>query len=193
LQNVRIDLGLVLSNDGIHFREPVPDFKVIERGREGEWDSIALLQGHAFAQVGDETYVWYSHWDTREEGLPWEIGLATLRRDGFGYLGRQQANAPGHCVTATVPRGRGQRSVRVNVEGVSEAHPLTVELLDAQDRPLAGYSGANAAKVVRSGTRQLVEWPARPDRLAPSDTEFSIRASFPEAGDVRLYAVYVGP
>lgn len=35
----RSDLGSVLSNDGIHFREPVPNFKVVERGAEGEWDS----------------------------------------------------------------------------------------------------------------------------------------------------------
>jgi hypothetical protein len=192
LYGVRIDLGLIVSNDGIHFREPVPNFKVIERGHEGQWDSIALLQGHAFAQVGDETYIWYSHWDCEERSRPMEIGLATLRRDGFGYLSRRQADAPGHCVTATVPAARDKRSVRVNVEGASAAHPLRVELLDAQDRPLAGYSGANAAKVVQSGTRQLVEWPAQADRLAPADTEFSIRASFPEAGDVRLYAVYVG-
>ena len=48
-----IDLGLIVSNNGIHFREPLPDHKVIASGAEGEWDSIALLQGHAFVNVGD--------------------------------------------------------------------------------------------------------------------------------------------
>ena len=67
LLGVHIDLGLVVSNDGIHFREPVPDFKVIARGKEGEWDDIALLQGHAFANEGDKTMIWYSHWDTGGE------------------------------------------------------------------------------------------------------------------------------
>ena len=190
---VRIDLGLVVSNDGLHFREPVPNFTLIERGKSDEWDSIALLQGHAFAQVGDQTYIWYSHWDPEERSRPMEIGLATMRRDGFGYLSRQQADAPGHCVTATVPVSRDGQHIWVNVDGVSNANPLTVELLDDRDRPIPGYSGASAAKVASSGTRQLVKWPARPDQLGPRDGEFSVQVSFPETGDVRLYAVYVGP
>jgi hypothetical protein len=44
LHGMRIDLGLVVSNDGIHYREPVPNFKVIPRGADGEWDSVSLLQ-----------------------------------------------------------------------------------------------------------------------------------------------------
>jgi hypothetical protein len=63
LYGVRIDLGLIVSDDGIHYREPIPDFKVIARGNEGEWDHFSLLQGHAFANVGDKTYIWYAHWD----------------------------------------------------------------------------------------------------------------------------------
>src|SRR5208337_129046 len=77
LLGTRIDLGFIVSNDGVHWREPAPDFKIIARGsearsearvaqrarQEGQWDSIALLQAHAFANVGDRTYLWYSHWD----------------------------------------------------------------------------------------------------------------------------------
>ena len=193
LYGVRIDLGLTVSNDGLHFREPVPNFKLIERGKSDEWDSIALLQGHAFAQVGDQTYIWYSHWDPEERSRPMEIGLATMRRDGFGYLSRQQADAPGHCVTAAVPVSRDGQHIWVNVDGASEANPLTVELLDDRDRPIPGYSGASAAKVASSGTRQLVKWPVHPDQLGPRDGEFSVQVSFPQTGDVRLHAIYVGP
>jgi hypothetical protein len=193
LYGTRIDLGLTVSNDGIHFREPIPNFKVIARGEPGEWDSIALLQGHAFAQVGDKTYIWYSHWDCEERQRPQEIGLATLRRDGFGYLSRQQADSPGHCVTATFAASSDKRSVWVNVEGASESSPLTVELLDDHDRPLPGYSGANAAKVTKSGTRQFVEWPAQPGHQAPRDVDYAVRVMFPQTSDVRLYAIYAGP
>ena len=193
LHGMRIDLGLVLSNDGIHFREPVPGFRVIPRGKDGEWDSISLLQGHAFADVGEQTYIWYSHWDSEDQFRSMDIGLATIRRDGFGYLSRQDADAPGHCVTATLPASAAGRQVWVNVEGASDAHPLTVELLDGRDRPLPGYSGADAAKVTAPGTRRLVEWPARPDHRGPRDGEFAVRLTFPQSGDVRLYAVYVGP
>ena len=42
LHNVRIDLGLVVSNDGLHYREPIPDFAVIPRSNSSQWDSIGL-------------------------------------------------------------------------------------------------------------------------------------------------------
>jgi len=58
LWGTRIDLGLIVSNDGVRFREPVPDFKTIARGGEGAWDNICLLQAHAFANVGEQTYIW---------------------------------------------------------------------------------------------------------------------------------------
>jgi len=33
---MHVDLGLVVSNDGIYFREPVPGFQVISHGAEDE-------------------------------------------------------------------------------------------------------------------------------------------------------------
>lgn len=55
--NVR--LGLLISNDGVHFREPIPNFILIPRG----WDAdVTVPDTHA------------------------AIGLATLRQDGFGSL-----------------------------------------------------------------------------------------------------------
>lgn len=150
-----------------------PANPVLRRGPKGAPDNgHAILYGTVIKD-GDKFRMWY-------------LGMIEADLKKFG-------DTTGHCATATLPKADEKRNVWVNVEGVSSAHPLTVELLDAQDRPLAGYSGANAAKIVQSGTRQLVEWPAQADRRAPSDTEFAIRVSFPESGDVRLYAVYVGP
>jgi hypothetical protein len=71
---VTADLGLILSNDDIHFREPVTDFKVLTHGAANEWDNLALLQGHAFANVGERTLIWYSHWDTKGELKGMESG-----------------------------------------------------------------------------------------------------------------------
>jgi hypothetical protein len=79
-------MGFLLSNDGIHFREPAPDFAFVPRGAKGSWESDAILQGNGFENVGDKTYVWYGGWDndvTRPD-VHAEIGLVTLRRDGFG-------------------------------------------------------------------------------------------------------------
>lgn len=191
LWGTRIDLGLVVSNDGIHFREPVPDFKVIPRGKDGEWDSIALLQGHAFANVGDKTYMWYSHWDCEGQFRSQEIGLATLRRDGFGYLSRHNTNAPAHFVTSVVePRRRASKLV-VNADGLSPEAPLTVELLDESDRPMRGFSGADVAKLANAGTQLEVVWPKSRSSRLPTAKRFAIKVSFPTTREVRMYAVNV--
>jgi hypothetical protein len=189
LWGTRIDLGLIVSNDGVHFREPVPDFKVIARGSEGAWDSIALTQGHAFANVGDRTYLWYGHWDCDGLGRTQDIGLATLRRDGFGYLACHDPRQPGHCLTATLPASSEGSRLAVNVEGVTPENPLIVELLDDRDRPLAGFSGPQAAKITAPGVDRPIQWPANP--RGPIGQAFAIRVTLPP--NVKLYAVYVKP
>jgi len=176
LLGVRVDLGLVVSNDGIHFREPLPDFKVVARGKEGEWDDVALLQGHAFVNEGDRTMLWYSHWDTGGKGKPMEIGLATLRRDGFGYLSAQTNAAPAACETAFIDMRKGEK-LYVNAEGVAPEAPLKVELLDERLRVFG------AAQVSRSGLRV----PA----LALPAGRAAVRVSLGAGSAAKLYALYV--
>jgi len=113
------------------------------------------------------------------EGM--EIGLATWRRDGFGYLSLQRPEAAGHFVTRLV-EGR----VALNVEGVSAASPVTVELLDERDRPVAGYSGAEAARVTEAGTRVAVKW-ASARAVAE---KVAVHVGFPAGSTARVYAVY---
>ncbi|HEY6167592.1 MAG TPA: hypothetical protein VI454_06105, partial [Verrucomicrobiae bacterium] len=192
LWGTHIDLGLIVSNDGVHFREPVPDHKVIAHGAEGEWDSIALLQGHAFANVGDKTMIWYSHWDTGAQLRNMEIGLATLRRDGFGFLSRKVPGSPSQFVTAPFEVRRRRAKLLLNVDGVAAANPLTVELLDELDRPLRGYSGADAARVVEAGTRREIEWPKPRSSQLPTSRRLAVRVSFPVGSDAKVYALYVG-
>jgi hypothetical protein len=185
LWGTHVDLGLVVSNDGLHFREPVPDFKVISRGGEGEWDNVALLQGHAFANVGDRTLLWYSHWDTGASLKNMEIGLATLRRDGFGYVSTRQKAAAGSFITDAFPIGEGTPEVRVNVEGVDADKPLTLQWLDDHDRPLG-----EATKVGESGTQVAVRW-SGPVPL-PQGGRAALKVTFLPGSEARVYAVYVG-
>ena len=191
-KGVTIDLGLIVSNDGIHFREPVPGHKVIARGGEGEWDSIALLQGHAFANVGEKTMMWYSHWDTGGKLKDMEIGLATMRRDGFGFLSRKVHGVSAHFVTAPFEVIRGDMKLHLNVEGVSNDAPLRVELHDEFDRPLAGFSGDDAGLVRESGTRCEVIWPKPKDGNLPANRRIAVKTTFPRNGDAKFYALYAG-
>lgn len=190
-QGVSIDLGLILSNNGIHFREPVPDHKVIARGTEGEWDHIALLQGHAFANVGDKTMMWYSHWDTGGKLQNMEIGLATMRRDGFGYLSRKVPDSSAHFVTAFF-QTQGAMKLFVNVKDVTSAAPLTIELLDENDKPLPEFSGTNSAHISQSGTRRQVVWPTQQSGLLPGNQKLAVRVNYPDKGKPKVFALYVG-
>jgi hypothetical protein len=191
LRGVRIDLGLVLSNDGIHFREPVADFKVLACGPAGAWDDVALLQGQAFLNEGERTMIWYSHWDTGGKLKSMEIGLATLRRDGFGYLAPQKGHAAASLVTAPLPPG-GSGKIRLNVEGATADLPLRVELLDARHQPLTGYGGDAAARVTASGTGVEVNWPEARRAGLPAGGPLAVKVTFPGGSAARVYALYVG-
>jgi len=85
-------------------------------------------------------------------------------------------------------RPDGPARAYVNAEGVTEALPLKVELLDERDRPLAGYSGDAAALVTKPGVRQPVQWPSGPQTPG---APFALRLEIPAGSDARLYAVYV--
>ncbi len=193
LHGMRIELGLVVSDDGIHFREPVADFAIIERGKPGEWDSISLLQGHAFANVGDRTYLWYSHWDNESKFRNQEIGLATLRRDGFGYLSRQVEGESSHCITTNLPACASGYRLKVNVDGVSSAQPMTVELLDRLGNPLPDFSGAKAGRLTEPGVGREVVFPVGPGPVGLDGRPFAVKLGFPDGSDARLYAVYAEP
>lgn len=189
LEGLKIDLGLCLSNDGVHWRDAFPGKVYLPHGKEGEWDSIALLQGHAFVNVGDLTYLWYSHWDCEGGFRSQEIGLATVRRDGFASLQRHDAGDPGHVVSTLVtPRADSVR-IRLNVAGVSPDAPVQVELLDARDQPFAGYSGEDAARVSAAGTATDVTWKRGPE--IDVDTPFAVRVTLPDSDQVQLFAIYV--
>lgn len=187
---VRVDLGLIVSNDGLHFREPVADFKVVARGGEGEWDNIALLQGHAFVNDGDRTMIWYSHWDTGGKLQSMEIGLATLRRDGFGHLSAKEDDNDSHFITAPLALKPGTKLL-INVEGVSAAAPITVELLDDRDRPLPGFSGPNAARVSTGGLQQEVVWPGTRAPNLPAGRTVAVKVHFPIKSEAKVFALYL--
>ena len=181
---VHIDLGLIVSNDGIHFREPVPNFKILARGQEGEWDDIALLQGNAFVNVGEQTMIWYSHWDTGGKLKSMDIGLATLRRDGFGHLSRKQEDNDAEFVTSTFATGKNSK-LSINADGVTPDAPLSVELLDHLDRPVAGCS----ATITTSGTRQQIAWPV--GAALPADRQIAVKVRFPANSKARVFALYI--
>lgn len=183
-KGVHVDLGIIVSNDGIHFREPVPGFKVVARGELGAWDDIALLQGHAFVNEGERTMIWYSHWDTGGGMKTMDIGLATLRRDGFGHLSRMKETNDAHFITDTFTAGKGAK-LHINVDGVTPDAPLAIELLDHRDQPVAGFS----AKLASNGTRQPIAWTN--GTTLPAGGRFAVKVKYPANSSAQVFALYI--
>lgn len=190
LTGTQTELGLILSNDGIHFREPATDFKVITCGKQNEWDHISVLQGNAFVNDGDETKIWYSSWDTSGRLRTMEIGLATLRRDGFGYLSLMELDNDALFITTTLEAGSKEKLI-INVEGLTPETPLRIELLDHLDKPLKNYSGGQAAVIHSNGTQVEVSWQGR--NYLPVNRKFAIRVIFPANSNAKMYALYLRP
>ncbi|MBL9191299.1 MAG: hypothetical protein JNJ82_03000 [Opitutaceae bacterium] len=196
-------LGLLISNDGVHFREPLPNFEfstVGERGRD--WDHSGLGQGDGFENVGDRTYIWYGaptdQGAGRNSGLgfPREggVGLLVLDRDRFGFLSLRNPDRDGILISAPIAATRPVR-LSLNLEGAGPDSPVHVELLDAWNRPLAAYASSAGATVTRSGLRQPVTFASGSAVIDLPDQPFRIRATMtgPLRSSLRIYALYLAP
>jgi hypothetical protein len=198
---VTIDLGLIVSNDALHFREPIPDFRFIPAREEQEVATgrASLAQGQGMVNLEDKTHYWYEAWGQPGGG----VRMATWERDRFGYFrmfdkeflprdpyGR---SLQAHFISCPMKVGRASARVSVNADGLSEHCELTVELLDREFQKIPAYSGSNCIPIRTSGLRQAVNWRARQNPEAFSHP-IRVRVNFggirPE--DAKLYAVYVG-
>jgi hypothetical protein len=192
IKDRRMDLGLLVSNDGIHFREPIPDFAFLKAGNDGAWDQRGLVHGQGYWNVGDKTYIYYGAWDpSHDNDGGGAIGLATMRRDGFGFLSARDAE-DGVLTTAPIANTRLKASLYLNADGLSQDARLVVELIDKLGSPIRGYSGADAATIQQSGLRVRVAWAGR-DVMNFPNPQFRVRIRFtgPAAAQARFYAAYI--
>lgn len=187
----RMDLGFLVSNDGIHFREPIPDQVFLPRGADGEWDERGLIQGQGFENIGDRTFIYYGSWDISQvRRRPPQIGLATLPRDRFAHLSTRDPVAS-QFTSMPVPN-TGARVLHLNVDGLSGSAGLRVELIDRLGEPVVGYSGRDAAIVRQSGLRVPVTWPNR-SRIECANAAYRLRITWEgtDAAGIRFYAAYL--
>ncbi len=206
LLGLTTDLGLVVSNDAIHYREPVPGFVMVHHGTDAEWDARAVLQANAMANVGDETLIWYSNWNTsRSDGAPpiarklsaetqlrmFAVGMARMPRDRFGYFSKSlpttvEEGPAASCLTRSIRLDRPSR-LYANVASVSATRPLEIALVDDAERPLAGYT----AKLTRDAFKEPIEWAGGLQEL-PAGVPFRVKAIWAANVDqAKLYALYV--
>ena len=162
-----------------------PDNPVVRRDPKGAPDhGHAILYGTVFKD-GDHTMIWYSHWDTGGKLKSMEIGLATLRRDGFGYLSRQQLDSDAEFISSFFTLNV-KSNISINVSNVSPELALEIDLLDHLAQPIPGFHGKNAARIRTNGTRVAVNW----SKPLPADKKLALRVRYPGDSLAKVYALY---
>jgi hypothetical protein len=187
----RMDLGFLVSNDGIRFREPIADHPLIRAGADHEWDARGLIHGQGFENVGDQTFIYYGAWDVSGAGHGTSgVGLAIWPRDRLAHLSTRD---PGDGFFTSLPLANaGSATLSLNVDGLSDRAFLRVELIDRAGAPVSGYSAETAAMVRQGGLKQTVAWRGGTKITCPN-AAYRVRLTFagPDAAAIRFYAAYL--
>lgn len=168
---ISCDFGLLVSNDGVKFREPVKGHRFLRREDSlvapvpGHNFNTILCQANGILNVGDETRIYHGRWrnaDGRDEqdSLKYysgEVALATLPRDRWGALGLNPEKNEGIVCSAVfeLPTTGGTVSLNADI-----ARAMRVEILDEHFQPLFEFSGANSGTLDTDGGLDCaVTWP----------------------------------
>ena len=191
------DLGLLISNDGIHFREPAKGHVFIHRDEspatviEGHDYNTILCQTNGILNVGEKTLIYHGRWRNAGENhldesikhYGAEVGLATLSLDRWGGLSLIPGSEKG-VVLSCLTELSGDDRISLNADGLAN---IKVSLLDENFRPIPGFENAGAQGCC--GFNAKVEWEGRLSNLAGRKVYIQITMHKGES-DPKLYAIY---
>jgi hypothetical protein len=200
------DFGLVVSNDGLAFREPVKGHVWLSAGESpappvsGRRIPTVLTQGNGILNVGETTYIYHGRWRNAGDGKSQpgyqitdrysEIALATLPRDRWGALGPYPDRSDGSVWSAPFVLPGSGCDVILNAEG---ARGMRVEIADERFTMLPDYSGKNCGTVTEAGGLDCrVKWPGK-DLAALAGKRVRFKACLKKSDGVEpmLYAIYL--
>jgi hypothetical protein len=192
------DLGLVVSNDGIHFREPVKGHVYISRvdsavtAVDGKTYPTILIQSSEAVNVGDETRIYHGRWRNAAYGRDYwgEVALATLPRDRWGALGLYPNRSDGEVWSTVVRLPQAGCQMILNADA---AGSMRVEIADERFRPLPGFCGSDCGTTeATDGLECPVTWRGGGlTTLGGRRIRLRIRMERQEDREPRLYGVYL--
>ena len=199
--DVSCDLGLVVSNDGIHFREPVKGHVYIGTGDspvaqpEGK-DYLNILVQGCILNHGDETLIYHSRWRnasfTTDDLLDmyFDIALAKLPRDRWGALGLFPHMDEGSVWSTPIGLPERDFDMYLNADG---ARNMRIEVSDERFGLIEGFSGDGSGFITEDGGLECkVAWPNGPlAALGGKTVRFRILLKRMDGLEPRLFAVYL--
>jgi hypothetical protein len=211
----------VISNDGIHFREPVKGSVYISRRdspvtpfKGKDYPTILCQSGNGILNVGDKTLIYHGRWRNAEEGgaeYYAEVALATLPRDRWGALGLFSEES----LARASPEQLGQYKDTGHLDqpegwvwsapvilprgdcqvvlNADHARLMHVEISDISFNLLPEYSGPNSGVSESDGGLDCsVQWKGTSLMpLAGKGVRFRIHLKRETGAEPRLYAVYL--
>lgn len=204
-REMRMDIGLLISNDAMHYYEPIPDFKIIDTSEEGwsasnpQGDPPRFAQGQGIVNIGDKTITYYSIWG---KGSDNSIRAAYWKRDRLGYFSPNKTPIEGqtwidevkpHFISAPINVGQKGSQVFINASGLSEHSRITVEILNERFEKIEGYASSDCIPLKEgSGIRILVRWKYS-DIIYPKYGPIRVRVNWDglRLEDAKVYAVYI--
>ena len=202
------DLGLVVSQDGLHFEEVVKGLPYI-RSDESLSDPIPgrnyptiLQQANSLINVGTETWIYHGRWRNADDSKTdqandyWgAVALARLPRDRWGALtlsGRDHHHSgikmKGSVSTCPViiPAGTNPQ-LTLNGSGLRD---LRIEVADEQFRPLPGFEQGTTPTSTNDSFDAEVRWPGHElQELGGKTVRIRVHFNRSDAANPRLYAL----
>jgi hypothetical protein len=198
--DIACDLGLVVSNDGLRFREPVKGHVYVAREDSpatpvpcNSYNTV-LCQANGILNVGHETRIYHGRWrnvgDRAEHMHNYraDVALATIPRDRWGALGLFPGAEDGAVWSAPVALPENGCELSLNADA---AETMQVEAADRDFNPLPALCAENAGRAARgSGLDCAVSWPGRRLRALGGKTlRFRITVQRKAGKAPRLYAI----
>ncbi|MDA0835694.1 MAG: hypothetical protein O2955_14190 [Planctomycetota bacterium] len=203
--DISCDFGLLVSNDGLRFREPVKGHRFLRREDslatpvEGYDFNTVLCQANGILNVGDETRIYHGRWrnvggQNLDEVLKYysgEVALATIPRDRWGgYSLIPDFNDGSICTTAIeVPQDGFDIVLNADV-----THGIRPELVDESFHPVAGFSGDDAGTCdVENGLDCPIRWKNDIASLTGKTVRLLLHIARQVSTTPSIYAVYWRP
>lgn len=201
--NISGDFGLVVSNDGIAFREPVKGYTWLAAAESpatpvpGKDYRTVLCQANGILNVGDETRIYHGRWRNvgwkpgmPEEDYYAEVALATIPRDRWGALGLVGDKQDGSVWSTAVTLPDTGCTLALNADGVAG---MRVEVGDANFSLFPDYSGESGGVAQDAdGLECPVQWPLGSlSALAGHTVRFHVTMNRADGVEPQLYAMYL--